>query len=200
MVSALKVGGRRLYELARAGEEVERAARPVHIDELVVEDLEDGAYPEATIRVECSSGTYIRTLAADLGAALGGCAHLGGLRRLRVGGFTLDDARTLDAIEADPDAAVRPPTEAMRDLEMVTVDAEQARAVAPRRHVRGARVARRTRRCRPVRDRRRRRRAPRGVRTPRRRRQARGGGRDGTGRREDLPGPGRDRARRRKRR
>jgi tRNA pseudouridine55 synthase len=130
MVSALKVGGRRLYEMARAGEEIERAARPVHIGELVVEEVEDGAYPEATIRVACSSGTYIRTLAADLGAALGGCAHLGGLRRLRVGGFTLDDARTIEVIEADPDAAVRPPTESMRDLEMVSVDGERARAVA----------------------------------------------------------------------
>ncbi len=130
MVSALKVGGRRLYEMARAGEEIERAARPVHIGELVVEDLEPGAYPEATIRVACSTGTYIRTLAADLGAALGGCAHLGSLRRLRVGGFTLDDARTVEAIEADPDVAVLAPSEAMRDLETVRVDAERARAVA----------------------------------------------------------------------
>jgi tRNA pseudouridine55 synthase len=130
MVSALKVGGRRLYEMARAGEEIERAARPVRIDELIVEEFEPGAYPEATIRVSCSSGTYIRTLAADLGAALGGCAHLGTLRRLRVGGFTLDDARPIEAVEADPDAAVRPPTEAVRDLECVTVDVERARAVA----------------------------------------------------------------------
>jgi len=130
MVSALKVGGRRLYELARAGKEVERAARPVHISELDVEELEPGAYPEATIRVACSSGTYIRTLAADLGAALGGCAHLGSLRRLRVGSFTLDEARTLEAIAADPDEALLTPTVAMRDLEMVTVDTERARAVA----------------------------------------------------------------------
>lgn len=130
MVSALKVGGRRLYEMARAGEEIERAARPVRIEELVVEAFEPGVYPEATIRIACSSGTYIRTLAADLGTSLGGCAHLGSLRRLRVGGFTLDDARPIEAVEADPDAAVRPPTEAVRDLECVTVDAERARAVA----------------------------------------------------------------------
>jgi tRNA pseudouridine55 synthase len=130
MVSALKVGGRRLYEMARAGEEVERAARPVRIDELVVEEFEPGAYPEATIRVACSSGTYVRTLAADLGAALGGCAHLGSLRRLRVGSFTLDEARPIEAVEADPDAAVRVPTEAVRDLECVQVDVERARAVA----------------------------------------------------------------------
>ena len=129
MVSALKVGGRRLYELARAGEEIERAARPVRIDDLVVEEFEPGAYPEATIRVACSTGTYIRTLAADLGAALGGCAHLGSLRRLRVGSFTLDEARPIEAVEADADAAVRPPTEAVRDLECVRVDAERARAV-----------------------------------------------------------------------
>ena len=130
MVSALKIGGRRLYELAREGIEVERAARPVHISELVVEDFEPGAYPEATIRVACSSGTYIRTLAADLGAALGGCAHLGTLRRTRVGGFTLDDASALEIIEADPDVVVRPSTDAVRDLERVVVDAERARAVA----------------------------------------------------------------------
>ena len=130
MVSALKVGGRRLYDMARAGEEIERAARPVRIDELVVEDFEPGAYPEATIRVACSSGTYVRTLAADLGAALGGCAHLESLRRLRVGSFTLDEARPIEAVETDPDAAVRAPTEAVRDLECVQVDVERARAVA----------------------------------------------------------------------
>jgi tRNA pseudouridine55 synthase len=130
MVSALKVGGRRLYEMARAGEEIERTARPVRIDELLVEEFEPGAYPEATIRVACSSGTYVRTLAADLGAALGGCAHLGSLRRLRVGSFTLDEARPIEAVEADPDAAVRVPTEAVRDLECVQVDVERARAVA----------------------------------------------------------------------
>jgi tRNA pseudouridine55 synthase len=129
MVSALKVGGRRLYELARAGEEIERAARPVRIDELVVEEFEPGAYPEATIRVACSTGTYIRTLAADLGAALGGCAHLGSLRRLRVGSFTLDEARPIEAVEADADGALCPSTEAVRDLECVRVDAERARAV-----------------------------------------------------------------------
>ena len=130
MVSALKVGGRRLYELARAGEEIERVARPVHISELVVEDLDPGAYPEATIRVACSTGTYIRTLAADLGAALGGGAHLGTLRRLRVGSFTLDEARPIEAIEADPEAALLAPMVAMRDLERVVVDLERARAVA----------------------------------------------------------------------
>jgi tRNA pseudouridine55 synthase len=130
MVSAVKIGGRRLYDIARAGEEIERAPRPVRIDALVVERFEPGQYPEATVRVSCSSGTYIRSLAADLGAALGGCAHLAELRRLRVGGFTVDDALTIEKVEADPDAAVREPTDAVRDLECVEVDRERARAVA----------------------------------------------------------------------
>ncbi len=129
MVSALKVGGRKLYELARKGEEIERAARAVRIDALVVEEFESGPYPEAVIRVDCSSGTYVRSLAADLGTALGGCAHLASLRRLRVGSFALDEARSIDAIEADPASAVLPPAEAMRDLARVQVGDEDARAV-----------------------------------------------------------------------
>jgi tRNA pseudouridine55 synthase len=129
MVSALKVGGRKLYELARKGEEVERAARPVRVDTFVVEEFEPGPYPEAVVRVDCSSGTYVRSLAADLGAALGGCAHLSELRRLRVGSFTLDEARTIEAIEADPAAAVLPPAQAMRDLARVQVGDDDARAV-----------------------------------------------------------------------
>jgi tRNA pseudouridine55 synthase len=130
MVSAIKVGGRRLYELARQGVEIERAPRAVRIDELVVDDFAPGPYPEATLTVQCSSGTYIRTLAADLGMALGGCAHLGTLRRTQVGPFTLDEAHDLDAIQSDPDALVLSPAEAVRDLEGVTVDSDCARAVA----------------------------------------------------------------------
>jgi len=130
MVSAVKVGGRRLHELARKGEEVERAPRPVHVDRFDVTAFEPGPYPIADVEVECGSGTYVRSLAADLGASLGGCAHLAALRRTRVGSFTLDEARVLDTIEADPDGAVLPLVTAMRDLERVDVDAEQARAVS----------------------------------------------------------------------
>jgi tRNA pseudouridine55 synthase len=130
MVSAVKVGGRRLHELARAGVEVERAPRAVHVDRFEVVAFETGPYPEAEVEVECGSGTYVRSLAADLGAVLGGCAHLAALRRTRVGSFTLADARTLDGIEADPPAAVLSLTTAMRDLERVDIDAEQARAVS----------------------------------------------------------------------
>src|SRR5262249_3730172 len=117
-------------ELAREGIEVERKARPVHIGELDVEAFEAGPYPEATIRVTCSSGTYIRTLAADLGTALGGCAHLGELRRLRVGSFALAESVRLDRIEAEPEAAVLSPAAAMRDLAPVQVDGETAQAIA----------------------------------------------------------------------
>ena len=130
MVSAVKVGGRRLHELARRGEEVERAPRRVRVDRIDVEAFEPGPYPAATVLVECSSGTYVRSLAADIGGRLGGVAHLGELRRLHIGSFTLDEARTLADIEADPDTAVLPPVAAMRDLEQVSIDAEQARAVA----------------------------------------------------------------------
>jgi tRNA pseudouridine55 synthase len=130
MVSAVKIGGRRLHELARRGEDVERAPRRVRVDRLDIEAFEAGPYPTATVAVECSSGTYVRSLAADIGVRLGGIAHLADLRRLHIGSFTLDEARTLDAIEARPDAAVLPPLAAVRDLEQVSVDAEQARAVA----------------------------------------------------------------------
>ncbi len=130
MVSAVKIGGRRLHELARKGQEVERAPRSVRIDRFEIEAFEPGPYPRATVVVECSSGTYIRSLAADLGTTLGGYAHLAALRRLSVGSFTLDEAQPLEAIEANPEGAVLPPVVATRDLQRVDIDAEQARAVA----------------------------------------------------------------------
>ncbi|MEX0665617.1 MAG: tRNA pseudouridine(55) synthase TruB [Acidimicrobiia bacterium] len=129
MVSAIKVGGRRLHELARRGVEVERAPRRVHIGRVEVEAFEPGPYPLATLFIECGSGTYVRTLAADLGTALGGLAHVESLRRLRTGSFGLDEARTLEAIEGDPSAAVLPPREAVRDLEPLKVDVESARGI-----------------------------------------------------------------------
>jgi len=129
MVSALKVGGRRLHDLARQGVEVERAPRRVRIDRLDIEHFEPGPYPVATILVECSTGTYIRSLAADLGAALGGCAHLGTLHRLRVGSFDVSEAHSLETIATAPDEVLLTPATAMRDLERLDVDDEQARAV-----------------------------------------------------------------------
>lgn len=129
MVSAVKIGGRRLHELARAGEEVERPPRAVHIERIVVEDFEPGDHPRATILVECGSGTYIRSLAADLGAALGGPAHLGSLRRLRVGAFTEAEAVPLAAVEADPEGACIGPAAALRGLAPLVVDPATATTV-----------------------------------------------------------------------
>jgi len=130
MVSAVKVGGRRLHELARRGEDIERAPRRVRIDRLVVQGFEPGPYPVATMLVECGSGTYIRSLAADLGAALGGCAHVSGLRRLRVGTFTLAEARPLEQVEAAPDEALLPPLAAVRDLPVLHVSGADAHGAA----------------------------------------------------------------------
>jgi tRNA pseudouridine55 synthase len=130
MVSAKKVGGRRLHELARQGVEVERAAHTVRVDRFDLESFEPGAYPHATVVVECSSGTYVRTLAADLGAALAGRAHLASLRRLRVGAFTLDDASPLEVIEAEPVKVVLSMSDGLRALARVTADGEIAHAVA----------------------------------------------------------------------
>ncbi|MET0903367.1 MAG: tRNA pseudouridine(55) synthase TruB, partial [Acidimicrobiales bacterium] len=83
MVSAIQVDGKRLHELAREGKEVDREARPVTVHRFEVgEPVEEGRYP---IEVECSSGTYIRSLSADVGTALGGGAHLRDLRRTAIG-------------------------------------------------------------------------------------------------------------------
>jgi tRNA pseudouridine55 synthase len=130
MVSAVQVGGRRLHELARAGEEVERAPRHVTIHRLELEAFAPGPAPTATLLVDCSSGTYVRTLADDLGRALGGFAHLAVLRRLRVGGFALDEAVPLDAVLADPAAAVLDPVQAVRDLHRVDVGEDLVRPIA----------------------------------------------------------------------
>lgn len=95
MHSALKYKGTPLYRLARRGEEVERAARKVRIAQLEVLDC---APPRLVLRVACSKGTYIRTLAQDIGEALGCGAHLAGLRRTGSGRFRVEDARGLDAL------------------------------------------------------------------------------------------------------
>jgi tRNA pseudouridine55 synthase len=130
MVSALKVQGKRLYELARRGVEVERDARRVRIDRLAVETFEPGPHPEATIVVDCSSGTYVRSLAADLGTALGGYAHLAGLRRLRVGSFAVAEAHPVDEVEADAARVLLSPRAAMRDLAPIVVRDDEVRAVS----------------------------------------------------------------------
>lgn len=101
MVSAVKVGGRRLHTLARAGVEVEREARPVTVHRFEVAPV-PGTDAVLSAVVDCSSGTYVRVIAADLGRALGGGAHLRSLRRTAVGGFGLDAARPVESAEVLP--------------------------------------------------------------------------------------------------
>jgi tRNA pseudouridine55 synthase len=134
MVSAVHVGGRRLHELAREGIEVEREPRTVTVTRFHLEGPMATGGDEAgplsgrvfAATVDCSPGTYIRTLAADLGAALGGGAHLRNLRRTAIGPYTLADAVPLDQLSR---AAVRPPIDALPGIAAVTVSDELAVAV-----------------------------------------------------------------------
>ena len=122
MVSAIRVDGRRLHELAREGIEIEREPRPVTIATLAVDP---GPEPGVlTIDVTCTPGTYIRTLAADLGRLLGGGAHLRNLRRTAVGGFVLDEAGPPD------ECALLPVESAVRSLSRVVVDERTAGLLA----------------------------------------------------------------------
>jgi tRNA pseudouridine55 synthase len=97
MYSAVKVAGERLYEAARRGEEVARAARPVRVDRF---ELIGATADSLTVEVDCSKGTYVRTLVEDLGERLGCGAHVTALRRLRSGRFGLGEAVSLEALEA----------------------------------------------------------------------------------------------------
>jgi tRNA pseudouridine55 synthase len=104
MYSAIKIGGATLYKLARAGIEIEREARPVMIHALELVSLEDA---RLELGVHCSKGTYIRTLAHDLGEALGCGAHIEELRRTAVGGLSVESAVGLEALEQMPDHEAR---------------------------------------------------------------------------------------------
>ena len=116
MYSALKVDGQPLYKRARAGEQVERAARPVEIYGFELLSFEPGEQVRLGVKVRCSKGTYIRTLAEDLGAALGVPAHVSTLRRCQSGPFALDDCVTPDQLivvkesgtDTDLDALLQP--------------------------------------------------------------------------------------------
>ena len=133
-VSAKKIDGRRLYEMARQGIEVEREAVPVDIHDIEVLDVSPGPYPEVELRVRCGAGTYIRTLADDIAAALGGRGHLTALRRLAVGSLAVEDAHTVEALEAAASGEtiarlVMAPADGLRDLPAVSVGDEIGRAV-----------------------------------------------------------------------
>ena len=100
--AAVKVDGRRAYARARSGETVELAARAVTVERLAIASWDR---PDLRLLVVCSTGTYIRSLARDIGRAAGSAAHLGGLRRLAVGALTIDDAQTVETLRGTPDAA-----------------------------------------------------------------------------------------------
>ena len=125
MYSALKHQGKALYEYARQGVEIERASRDVTIYRIDLHSFEDN---QLDITVACSKGTYIRTLAEDIGAALGCGAHLAALRRLSAGHFKLEDAITLEALEAlslgERDACLLPVDATIDTLPSVVIDAD----------------------------------------------------------------------------
>lgn len=125
MYSALKVGGKKLYELAREGIKVDREARDIEIFTLEVERGESAS--DYVLSVECSSGTYIRTLCSDIGAALGCGGAMSSLRRVRAGGFGIEVSHTLEDIEAldvaDRLALLAPVETLFEDLPRVTLPA-----------------------------------------------------------------------------
>ncbi len=132
MVSALKVDGRRLYELAREGKEVEREPRRIEIHSIELLDFSPCDYPEMVFRVECGKGTYVRSLADDIASALGGRAHLSALRRTHIGELSVDDAITIEGLEAagpNWEAATLSPAAVLAHLPTVRADADVATGV-----------------------------------------------------------------------
>jgi tRNA pseudouridine55 synthase len=127
MYSALKRDGKPLYEYARAGVELERTPREITIYKILWTDIQ---WPEATLEVACSKGTYIRVLAEDLGNALGCGAHLVGLRRTEVGHLTLEQAFTLESIQSglqNHSNYILPVDALLQTLPHLTVDEQQAK-------------------------------------------------------------------------
>ena len=130
MYSAIKRDGKKLYELARAGKEVERPPRPVTIYELEVLEEAPAGFPQEEdtwyLRVRCSKGTYVRTLCHDIGQALGCGGCMSALRRTEAAGYTLDQAVTLEELQAgsDPAALLIPVDGCFGEYPAVTIGAE----------------------------------------------------------------------------
>lgn len=127
MYSAIKQNGQPLYKLARQGIEVEREPRRVTIKELRIDAFRGGERPEVDIYLECSKGTYVRSLAEDLGKALGCGAHVSALRRTKAGPFGLEHSHSLGTLEAlkareqldEMDRLLSPPDAALGELPLV---------------------------------------------------------------------------------
>lgn len=135
MYSALKHNGQRLYKLARSGQQVERPARPIHIDAISVHAVTSD---ELVFEASVSSGTYIRTLVEDLAKSGGSLAYTASLRRTAIGALDVADALSLDELEqlADPDTALRPLEIALTGMSVVQLNAAEAA-----RFVQGQRLA-----------------------------------------------------------
>ena len=127
MYSAIKVGGKKLYELARRGEEVERKPRPVTIYELEV--VEQTAPDAFTLRIRCSKGTYVRTLCHDIGRALGCGGCMSALRRTMAAGFTLADAVTLERVQLEGESLLQPVDSLFRAYPAYHIRTERAEAL-----------------------------------------------------------------------
>ena len=125
MYSALKHAGQPLYKLARKGEEVERSARSVVIHHLELLDFRPGERAEVDVAIECSKGTYVRSIAEDLGAALGVGGYVSALRRTRAGPFTLEQCVALPALEALKEA------EQVEDMDALLLPADTALEALP---------------------------------------------------------------------
>jgi tRNA pseudouridine55 synthase len=130
MVSALKVGGRRLHEIAREGGEVDRPPRPVRIHELEILDVGRGPFPDVSFRVRCGKGTYVRVLADDLAKRLGGRAHLVSLRRTRTGSIDVSrDGIPMDRLD-EWRTHLLSPAASLRDLPGVEATGDEVEAVS----------------------------------------------------------------------
>ena len=131
MVSALHHEGRRLYELARQGVTVERAARTIRIDGITLLDFTPGEAARAALDVSCGKGTYIRTLCADLGATLGVGGHMATLRRTRVGAFSVETATSLAELTEEnlPGLLVSPSEALSRFPAQIVTDGAEADAL-----------------------------------------------------------------------
>lgn len=126
MYSAIKINGKKLYQLARQGVEVERTARPIEVYKLELLHYTETSF---TVRVACSKGTYIRVLGEDLATALGTCGTMSFLLRTQVGAYTIDKAFTLQEIAADPEGCAAEPLTAVDALPKLRVNARQAARV-----------------------------------------------------------------------
>lgn len=128
MYSAIKKDGKKLYELAREGQDIERETRPVTIHNI---DIVEWKSPTVILDVTCGAGTYIRSLAHDIGAKLGTGAHLSGLIRLGSGAFSIDEAVNLDILLEDDDwqKQIISPANALEDWTAIQLNNEQAEEI-----------------------------------------------------------------------